>query len=108
MESLDLSELNAKSAGIGSWVVQVHGMRHIRYEYQWQGKPQKGQKLECLLVTSDGNYCQGVVRTLPPRAGGEDPGSELKKVLQKFTSGSVWRMTKVTIAKEKKEYMGSP
>ena len=108
MESLDLSELNAKSAGIGGWVVQVHGMRHVHYEYQWQGKPQKGQKLECLLVTSDGNYCQGVVRTLPPRAGGEDPGSELKKVLQKFTSGSVWRMTKVALAKEKKEYMGSP
>ena len=108
MESLDLSELNAKSAGIGTWVMQVHGMRHVHYEYNWQGKPQKGQKLECLLMTSDGNYCQGVVRALPPRAGGEDPGSELKKLLQKFTNGSVWRMTKVTIAKEKKEYMGSP
>ena len=69
-DSLDLHELNEKSAGIGQWVLQVHGMRHTHYEYTWQGKPQKGQKLECLLLAVDGNYCQGVIKALSHNAGG--------------------------------------
>ena len=62
MTSFPLHELNAKSAGIGTWVLMVHGMRRIEYEYLWQNKPRKGQKLECLLVATEGSYCQGVVK----------------------------------------------
>ena len=62
MTSFPLRELNAKSAGIGARVLMAHGMRRIEYEYLWQNKPRKGQKLECLLVATDGSYCQGVVK----------------------------------------------
>ena len=52
--SLDLHELNAKSAGIGAWELKVHKMRFIEYEYTWQNQPKKGHTLECRLVAADG------------------------------------------------------
>jgi len=108
MDSLELHELNEKSAGIGAWVLQVHAMRHIEYEYQWQGKAKKGEKLECLLLAADASYCQGVIKVLPRRAGGGDPGADLRKMMEKFCNGTVWKMTKVTLANEKKEFIGAP
>ena len=89
MESLDLAELNLKSAGLGRWVLKVHGMRKIQYEYIyiWQGKPQKSNKLECLLIATDGSYCQGEVRSLYSKtAGGLDPGAELERMMTKIAT----------------------
>ena len=80
-DSVDLHELNAKSAGIGAWVLQVHKMQLIEYEYVWNNSPRNGQKLECRLVAPDGVYCQGVIKALPRstlRGGGVDPAAELK------------------------------
>ena len=108
MTSFDLHELNAKSAGIGTWVLMVHGMRHIEYEYVWQSKPKKGQKLECLLVAADGSYCQGVVKARARSGGGADLAAELKQMKEKFQNGTMWGMTKVTIADEKSSFIGSP
>ena len=110
-ESLDLHELNAKSAAIGAWVLTVHTMRYIEYEYVWQQQPRKGQKLECRLVAADGVYCQGVIRALPrstSRGGVVDPAAEFKALDAKFKDGTVWSMTKVALANEKSEYIGSP
>ena len=56
-DTVDLHELNAKSAGIGAWVLQVHKMQLIEYENVWQSQPRKGHKLECRLVAPDGVYC---------------------------------------------------
>ena len=110
-ESLDLHELNAKSAGIGAWVLRVHTMRLIEYEYVWQNQPRKGQKVECRLVAADGVYCHGVIKQSfrsSWRGGGVDPAVELKQMQDKFKDGTVWRMTKVGLVNEKSEYMGSP
>ena len=110
-DSLDLHELNAKSAGIGAWVLKVHKMRLIEYEYVWQNQPRKAQKLECRLVAADGVYCQGVIKALPrswSRSGGVDPAVDLKGMQDKFKDGTVWRLTKVALADEKSEYIGSP
>ena len=104
-DSLDLDELNAKSAGIGAWVLPVYKPRLIDYEYTWQKQPRKGQKVECRLVAADGIYCQGVIRALPRSwsgGGGVDPAAELKVMQGKFQHGTVWRMTKVVLANEKK------
>ena len=104
-ESLDLHELNAKSAGIGAWVLMVHKTRRIEYEYVWQNQPRKGEKVECRLVAADGVYCQGVIKALPrswSRGGGVDPAVELKEMQDKFKDGTLWRMTKVVLANEKK------
>ena len=111
MDSLELHELNAKSAGIGAWVLKVHGMRLTAYEYTWNQKPQKGYKLECLLVAADGTYCPGLIKAVYRRTtdgGSADPVDELKTQMQKFSDGTIWRMTKVTLAAEKGEYIGSP
>ena len=110
-DSLDLHELNAKSAGIGAWVLMVYKMRRIEYEYTWQNQPRKGQKVECRLVAADGVYCQGVIKAQCrswSRGGGVDPAVELKEVQEKFKDGTLWRMTKVVLANEKSEYIGSP
>ena len=56
-DSLELEELNAKPAGIGARVLMIHGMRLIKYEHTRQSSPQKGQKLECLLMAQDGTQC---------------------------------------------------
>jgi len=100
-DSLDLHELNAKSAGIGAWVLRVHTMRFLAYEYVWQNQPRKGQKLECHLVAADGVYCQGVIKALPRSGGGIDPAAELNEMRAKFKYGTMWRMTKVALANEK-------
>ena len=94
--SLELHELNEKSAGIGTWGLQVHGLRHSHYESEWQGKPQNGQQLECLMLAADATYWQGVIRSLPRLAGGQDRGAELTKMMEKFCNGSIWALTKVT------------
>ena len=110
-DSLNLHELNAKSAGIGAWVLRVHAMRRIEYEYVWQNQPKKGEKLECRLVAEDGVYCQGVIKAMPRssfRGGGVDPAADMKDMQDKFKDGTVWRMTKVALANEKSEYIGSP
>ena len=110
-DSLDLHELNAKSAGIGAWVLRVHAMRRIEYEYVWQNQPKKGLKVECRLVAADGVYCQGGFEALnrsSSRGGGGDPAVELKEMQDKFKDGTVWRMTKVVLANETSEYIGSP
>ena len=76
-----------------------------------ESKPQKGHKLECLLVAADGTYCPGVIKALYRRTtdgGSADPLVELKTQMQKFSDGTIWRMTKVTLAAEKGEYIGSP
>ena len=111
MDSLALHELNSKSAGIGAWMVKVHGMQYIEYEYTWNQKPQKGQKLECFLVASDGTYCQGTIKSLSRSRlgnGGSDPVAELRQMMKKFADGTIWKMTKVSLANEKVEYIGSP
>ena len=107
-DSLDLHELNAKAAGIGTWVLRVHGARYIEYEYVWQGQPRKGQKVECHLVAADGFYCQGIIKALPRSGGAVDPAAELKTFQEKFKDGTIWRMTKVALIKERSEFIGSP
>ena len=109
--SLELEELNSKSTGIGAWMVKIHRMRWSEYEYTRQNMVQKGQKLECLLVAQSGTYCHGVIKALYSRTkgrGGVDPAAELKTLMDKFKDGSIFMLTKVTLADEKAEFIGSP
>ena len=55
--AVDLRELNAKSAGFGAWVLEVHKMRLAEHEYTWQNQPRKGHAVECRRVAADGAYC---------------------------------------------------
>ena len=107
---LELEELNAKSAGIGTWVLKVHGMQWIEYEYTRQSTVQKGQKLECFLIAQSGTYCHGVIKTkwATKGNGGGDPAAELKTMMNKFQDGSIFTLTKVALADAKAEFLGAP
>ena len=87
--SLELEELNAKSAGIGTWVLKIHGMQWIEYEYTRQSTVQKKHKLECLLLAQSGMYCHGVIRSkwVAQGTGGAGPAGELKTMMNKFQDG---------------------
>ena len=108
--SLELEELNAKSAGIGAWVLKIHGMQWIEYEYTRQNIVQKGQKLECFLLAQSGTYCHGVIKSKwgTRGSGGSDPAAELKTMMNKFQDGSMFTLTKVALADAKAEFLGAP
>ena len=110
-DSLALEELNAKSAGIGKWMLKIHGMQMVEYEYTRQSKVHKGQKLECLLLAQSGTYCHGVIKTQYNRtknSGGGDPAAELETMMSKFQNGAVFTLTKVALAEAKAEFLGAP
>ena len=106
--SLELEELNAKSAGVGAWVLKIHGMRCMQYEYTRQSKVHKGEKLICLLIAKSGTYCHGVIKTQYRNSGGVGPAVELKTMMDKFKDGSIFTMTKVALADDKAEFLGAP
>ena len=105
---MEWEELNDKSSGIGAWVLKIHGMRWIEYEYTRQNSVQKGRKLQCRLVAQSCPYCHGVIKALYSRSGGVDPAAELKTLMDKFKDGSIFKLTKVTLADDKAEFIGAP
>ena len=108
--SLELEELNAKSAGIGTWVVKSYGMQWIDYEYTRQNTVQKGQKVEGFLLAQSGAYCHCVIKAKwgTKGNGGVDPAAELKTMMNKFQDGSIFTLTKVALADAKAEFLGAP
>ncbi len=95
-------ELNKKSCGIGTWFLRVHRPVIHSYEYQWQGKPQKGHKLTCLLISPDSNeYCAGVAKIK------KNNMVDLTALKNKFFHGSTWAFAKIQLGDDKKEYLSS-
>ena len=85
-DSLPLHEVNQKSAGVGAWVLKVHNMRLISYDFIRQNLARRGHKLECMLIAADGTYCQGIIKTVynnGKSGGGVDPAVELKQMQTK-------------------------
>ena len=88
--SLELEELNSKSASIGAWMVKIHRMRWFEYENTRQNMVPKEQKQECLLVAQSGTYCHGAIKALYSRTkggGGVDPAAELKTLITNSRMG---------------------
>ena len=109
-DTLGLHELNTKSGSVGAWLLRVHRMQLITYEYTRQGQAKKGYKLECMLVAADGVYCQGVIKSVwvtGKPGGGVDPAAEIRRMQATFKSGTMWKMTKVSLADEKSAYLSS-
>ena len=109
-DSFQLHELNAKSGPVGTWILKVYNMRMITYEYNRGGQPRQGQKLECMFVSKDGVYCQGVIKSVYKTAktsGPLDPAAELRQMQERFQNGTMWKMTKVTLADEKSQFISS-
>ena len=97
-----LFELNDKSGTIASWTVKVHGVTWEDYDYVWQGTPKKGAKVVCNLLSSRSDeYCAGTIRMQ------KNDKEELQRQKQKFADGTVWKLSKVTLAKEKREWIAA-
>ena len=64
-----------------------------------------------MLVAQSGTYCNGVIKAQYSRgkcSGDVDPAAELKTMMDKFKDGSVFRLTKITLADDKTEFIGAP
>jgi len=99
-----LTELTAKSAGIGGWTLRSTEPSGIQeYTYQWQGETKKGKKYETTLVWTDGTqYCPGVVKQAGKQA------AAFQAHVEKFKVGNIFKFTNITLTTDKKEYIGAP
>lgn len=105
-ESTPLAELVSSSAGFGRWKVKVAGPpKEHEYTYQWDGRAKTGKSFSVVLLSSDATqYCYGKFT----RRGKEPKATEdFAKAKTKFQDGSVWLLTKPTLTKDKKLYIGS-
>ena len=105
METEPLQHLTEQSARVGSWMLAVASdPREVEYAWNKGEKSGKGRKLEYVLISEDGTqYCEGIYK----RAGKEPKATEnFEKAKKKFQRGTVWKVAKVTLAKQNPKYLG--
>ena len=102
---VSLAELQPESCGIGEWTLRVHGEpRVLQYEYQQAGNIRSGAKLECTLISTDPPMsCPGMARR-----GGPKGKAQFQRAAEAFKSGTIWKSSKITVAKEKPIYVSAP
>ena len=107
LHSTPLPELIGGSAGFGCWTLKICGPPKDRdYTYQRDGRERTGKAFTVLLLSPDTTqYCYGkfVRRGREPRAT-----SDYTKAKERFQDGTVWRLNKVALTKDKPLYIGSP
>ena len=104
--SLPLSEMNVRSAALGSWEVAVFGPKVRTYTYTWEGKPRTGATFGTMLVSVDDpmQYCCAEVKANPAKEA-----AVLNKAKEKFKEGLVFKLSKVSLASNvKKQYVNTP
>ena len=81
-------------------------MEPQQIDYTWSkgGKTNTGRKLEFVLVSEDSTkYCQGLYK----RMGKEPKASQdVDAAKRKFQKGTVWKVSKVSFAKQSQKYLG--
>ena len=104
--SLSLHELTPSTCGIATWNLRVVQPRVVEYTYLWQGQERKGKKLECILLSENSDsYCMGLVR----RTGSNDAGErKFQTMVEKYNENTIWSMSRITLAQEKAQFIGSP
>ena len=105
MATQPLQHLTQQSAYVGAWMLKV-AMDPQVIEYNWikSGKTMEGRKLEFVLVSEDSTkYCQGLYK----RMGKEPKASqEFDAAKTKFQKGTIWKVSKVSVAKQSQKYLG--
>ena len=105
MTTEPLHHLTEQSAGVGTWMVKV-AMEPCDLTYSWtkNNKTNNGRKLEFVLVSDDATkYCQGLYQ----RRGKEPKATEdFEAAKRKFHKGTIWKVSKVSLAKQNPKYMG--
>ena len=100
-----LGNLTEQSARVGAWLLSVVTAPRTD-EYQWSrgNTTGSGKKFECLLVSEDSTeYCLGLFRRK-----GKEPGAtkEFTAAAAKFTKGSIWKASRITLANTDPKYLG--
>ena len=107
LQSTSLQELAGGSSAFGEWILKIDdvSMDH-EYSYQWQGNQRTGKYCTVRLVSEEPSlYCTGKLQ----RRGKEPEATRnYKASKEKFMVGTVWKFSKVALAKEQKLYIGSP
>ena len=102
-----LQELTAHSASIGRWLLTICGdLREVEYVYTWRGETKTGKKVVATLVSADSDqYCLGMIKKK-----GKDPkaSQDLTRMMEKFATGTIWHMTKISLVPEKTLYISTP
>ena len=105
-QSCLLAELTPSNCGIGTWILRVVQPRVIEYVYSWQGQQRQGKKAEYILLSEDSNdYCMGIVKCSGSSVAAQQ---NFKAHVEKFQTGTIWSMSRITLSSEKAEYVGSP
>ena len=93
-----LRELGKRNEAFGTWTVVVRQANVQEYEYQWQGKTNKGKNCSCLLVSFDdpSEYCMGQMRW------SSKTDTKFGTLREKFTDGRAFTMTKVSFMPDAK------
>ena len=105
MATEPLQHLTDKSASVGAWMVAIAmEPKEVTFTWNKNGKSGTGRKLECLLVSDDSTqYCEGLCR----RQGKEPKANQdFDAMKQKFQKGTIWKISKVSLAKQANKYLG--
>ena len=105
MATEPLQNLTEQSAGVGTWLLSIANVpRPVEYTWTKGSSKGTGKKLECLLVSEDSTqYCLGRYT----RKGKEPEAStNWRAAVDKFKKGSIWKVTKISLAKTNMQYLG--
>ena len=103
-EEPQLAELVNQGAGQSS-VIELKVIRSeiIDYDYTWNGNPVTTQKLQVILQSKiPDQYCVGVVKLQ------KKDKSELKKIADRWQTGTTWRFKAITLLNDKPAYIHTP
>ena len=105
MEAEPLQNLTEQSGGVARWLVTVvMPPQEVKYNWNKGGKSGEGKKLQYMLASEDGaQYCEGIYRRI-----GKEPKAtdDYNKAKQKFKKGTIWTVSKVSLAKQNTQYLG--
>ena len=99
-----LAELVNQEAGLSSEIeLKVVRSEIIDYSYTWNGNEVFTQKLQVMLQSKIGEqYCLGVARLQ------RKDKTELKKIAERWETGTTWKFKSIVLHNEKPAYIHTP
>jgi len=103
-EEPQLAELVNQEAGLSTEIeLKVIRNEIMDYTYTWQGKQVPTQKLQIILQSKIAEqYCLGVAKLQ------KKDKTELKKIADRWQTGTTWRFKALTLLNDKPAYIHTP
>ena len=99
-----LAELVNQEAGLSSEIeLKVIRNEIVEYSYQWNGNQVSSQKVQIILQSKiPDQYCLGVAKLQ------KKDKNELKKMADRWQTGTTWRFKAITLLNDKAAYIHTP